>query len=149
MHHLITQARDLPVGVAVLAMLRLAIAADGWGSLLLGSTDGLFADAPLTLPLVFEASASPFRRLAISLLAGVLGLGFGIITPCVGATPRRRSRSWWLFGAPLCLGTLATFQYEVFWQWQVSHRWRAGSGCVRSGTILAPLESGPAVGLVA
>jgi hypothetical protein len=145
--YLISPLADTLLGSALLLMLGLAIIAAGRSSPFLGGMAGLSAAIPMTLLLVFAASAFPFRRLDISLLASMLGLGFGIVIARAFSARSGGKWSWTLIGALLCLGTMAALEYAVFGQWHVSHG-QTGTAWLLPAVIVALLGSGPAVGLI-
>jgi hypothetical protein len=102
----------------------------------------------LSLGVVSWASAAPFSRLDVALLAGPLGLVYGgLLYGFVTGPPARRA-ALLAVGGLLCLGTMASVEYGLFWQWRLNHG-EAGQIWVLLTVGVALLAFGPVVGLVA
>ncbi|MFQ5811990.1 MAG: hypothetical protein ACE5I2_02175 [Anaerolineae bacterium] len=146
--YLMSPMVDVLIGITLLLMMGAALGMAGWRGPLLGGLAGLSTTMILSLVLVFGASAAPFSRLDIALLAGPLGLVYGgSIYGFVTGPPARRA-ALLAVGGLLCLGTMWGVEYGVFWQWRVSHG-QTGQPLILLAVGVALLAFGPAVGLVA
>jgi hypothetical protein len=146
--HLVSPAGDVLILIAILLMLGAALGAAGWRGPLLGGLAGLSTTMILSLGVVSWASAAPFSRLDVALLAGPLGLVYGgLLYGFVTGPPARRA-ALLAVGGLLCLGTMASVEYGLFWQWRLNHG-QAGQIWVLLTVGVALLAFGPVVGLVA
>ncbi len=145
--HLVSPAVDGLILITLLLMMGAALGMAGWRGPLLGGLAGLSTTMILSLVVVFWASAAPFSRLDIALLAGPLGLLYGglLYGFMIGPPPRRAALL--ALGGLLCLGTMWGIEYGVFWQWRLSHD-QTGEVWVLLAVGVALLAFGPVVGLV-
>jgi hypothetical protein len=146
--YLVSPAGDVLILIALLLMMGAALGAAGWRGPLLGGLAGLSTTMILSLGVVSWASAAPFSRLDVALLAGPLGLVYsGLLYGFVTGPPARRA-ALLAVGGLFCLGTMASVEYGLFWQWRLNHG-QAGQIWVLLADGLALLAFGPVVGLVA
>ncbi len=146
--YLVSPAVDVLILMALLLMMGAALGAAGWRGPLLGGLSGLSMTMILSLGVVSWASAAPFHRLDIALLAGPLSLLYGgLLYGFVTGPPARRT-TLLAVGGLLCLGTMEGIEYGLFWQWRLNHG-QAGQIWVLLTVGIALLAFGPAVGLVA
>ncbi len=146
--YLISPMIDVLIILALMLLLGAALGIAGWRSLLTGGLAGLGAVMILSLGTVWAAQAAPFSRLDIALLAGPLGLTYGglIYNFMTGDVARRATLL--IIGGLLCLITMASVEYGVFWQWRVSYE-QTGQIWTLLAVGLALLVFGPMVGLAA
>jgi len=146
--YLVSPAGDLLILIVLLLMMGAALGAAGWRGPLLGGLAGLSTTMVLSLGVVSWASAAPFSRLDIALLAGPLGLVYsGLLYSFVTGPPARRT-ALLAVGGLLCLGVMWGIEYSLFWQWRLNHG-QAGQVWVLLTVGIALLAFGPVVGLVA
>ncbi|MBC8248087.1 MAG: hypothetical protein H8E90_00280 [Anaerolineales bacterium] len=146
--YLVSPAVDVMIVTALLLMMGAALGAAGWRGPLLGGLAGLSAVMILSLVVVSWASALPFGRLDVALLAGPLGLLYGgLIYGFVTGPPARRAALLAVSGL-LCLGAMMGVEYGSFWQWRLNHG-QTGQAWILLTVGVALLAFGPAVGLVA
>ena len=146
--YLVSPVIDVLILIALMLMMGAALGAAGWRGPLLGGLAGLSTTMILSLGVVFWASAAPFSRFDIALLAGPLGLVYaGLIVGFVTGPPARRA-ALLAVGGLLCLGTMGGVEYGVFWQWRLNHG-QTGQIWTLLAVGAALLAFGPAVGLVA
>jgi hypothetical protein len=146
--YLMSPLLDTVVGLSVLLLLVFAIGVAGWLDVLLGGLAGLSAAMAISLLLVFAASAAPFRRLDIAMLACALGFVFGAL---VARFARSRPRARWIWlaiGTLLNLGTLANIEDVVLRKWRLTHS-QTGPAWILPVGMVAMMVFGPVLGLVA
>ena len=146
--HLVSPAVDGLILIALLLMMGGALGMAGWRGPLLGGLAGLSTTMIISLVVVFWASAAPFSRLDVALLAGPLGLLYGGLLYGFVIGPPARRAALLAVGGLLCLGTMGSVEYGVFWPWRLNHG-EAGQVWVLLAVCVALLAFGPAVGLVA
>jgi len=93
--HLISPLLDTVVGSTVLLLLGVAIGIAGWYAVHLGGPARITVAMPISLLLTSAASAPPFRRLDIAMLASVLGIVFGLL---IVLFARARRLAKWTLG---------------------------------------------------
>ena len=145
--HLVSPAVDGLILIALLLMMGAALGMAGWRGPLLGGLAGLSATMILSLVVVFWASAAPFSRLDVALLAGPLGLLYGGLLYGFVAGPPARRAALLALGGLLCLGTMGGVEYGVFWPWRLNHG-QTEQLWILLAVGVALLAFGPAVGLV-
>jgi hypothetical protein len=146
--YLVSPLIDMLIALALMLLLAAVLAAVGWRGPLLGGLAGLSTIMILSLVVVSWASNPPMNRLDVGLLVGPLGLIYGgLIYGFVTGPPARRT-ALLAVGGLLCLATMFSVEYGVFWQWRVSHG-QTGQPLILGAVGLAILAFGPAVGLVA
>jgi hypothetical protein len=146
--YLVSPVADVLILIAIMLMLGAALGVAGWRGPLLGGLAGLSTTMILSLGVVSWASAAPFSRLDVALLAGPLGLVYGgLLYGFVTGPPARRT-ALLTVGGLLCLGMMGGVEYGLFWQWRLNHG-QAGQVWVLLAVGIALLVFGPAVGLVA
>jgi len=146
--YLVSPVIDMLIAIALMLLLGAALGAVAWRGPLLGGLAGLSTTMILSLGAVSWASAAPFSRLDVALLAGPLGLVYGgLLYGFVTGPPARRT-ALLTVGGLLCLGTMGGVEYGLFWQWRLNHG-QAGQVWVLLAVGIALLVFGPAVGLVA
>jgi len=106
----VSPAADVLILIAILLMLGAALGAAGWRGPLLGGLAGLSVTMILSLGVVSWASAAPFSRLDIALLAGPLGLVYGGLLYSFVIGPPVRRAALLAVGGLLCLGTMGGHQ---------------------------------------
>ncbi len=145
--YLVSPAVDVLILSVLLLTMGAALGAAGWRGPLPGALAGLSTAMILSLVVVSCASAAPFDRLDVALLAGPLGLAYGgLLYGLVTGPPARRATLLALGGLG-CLGTMAGVEYSLFWQWRSNHG-EAGQIWILLAVGVALLAFGPTVGLV-
>lgn len=146
--YLVSPVIDVLIVIVLLLMMGAALGAAGWRGPLLGGLAGLSTTMILSLVVVSWASAAPFSRLDIALLAGPLGLLYGgLLYGFVTGPPARRA-ALLAVGGLLCLGTMGGVEYSVFWQWRLSQG-QTGQIWTLLAVGAALLTFGPVIGFVA
>ena len=146
--YLVSPLLDTVVGLCVLLLLVFAIGVAGWLDVLLGGLAGLSAAMAISLLLVFAASAAPFRRLDIAMLACALGFVFGALVVRFARSRPRERWIWLAIGTLLNLGTLANIEDVVLRKWRLTHS-QTGPAWILPVGMVAMMVFGPVLGLVA